>query len=340
MGHPKGGPVSVALVTGASGFIGRSLVAHLAAATRDRVRALVLPDERVELAAAEIARGDVTRPETLAGALRGVRTVYHLAAVVGDWGPEHLFQDVNVEGTRNLLLAAARAGVDRVVVVSSLVVYGSQLLTEVCDEERPRERGCGPYSRSKAAQEQIALDFHRFGRVPVTVVRPGNVVGPGSLNWVDLPAALLRAGRGLLVAGGDGDAAFTWVDNLVDLVVRAGRTPTAAGRIYNANDGCGITWRRYFADLARLVGAPPPRVSVPARAALGAAAALESAWRAARRPGRPLLTREAVTLLAARHPVPIVRAACELRFAPEVEYGEALERLARYLRAKGDSASA
>ncbi len=327
--------MSAALVTGASGFIGRHLVAQLA--RRERVRALVLPDEQVELSGVEIARGDVTRPDSLDAALRGVRTVYHLAAVVGDWGPEELFQRINVDGTRHLMTAAARAGVERVVVVSSLVVYGSQLLTEVCDEERPREHGCGPYSRSKAAQEQVALDHDRFGRVPVTVVRPGNVVGPGSKNWVDMPAALLRAGRGLLVDGGDGDAAFTWVDNLVDLILLAGRASAAAGRVYNANDGCRVTWRRYFSDLAHLAGARPPRVSVPARTALAAAAAMETAWRAARRARRPLLTREAVTLLASRHPVPIVRAACELHYAPQVEYGEALERLARYLRDQGEA---
>jgi nucleoside-diphosphate-sugar epimerase len=326
--------MSLALVTGASGFIGRRLVARLAA-DRQRVRALVLPDERVELPA-EIVRGDVTHPESLAGAVRGARVVYHLAAVVGDWGPERLFQAVNVEGTRALLEAAARAGVERVVLVSSLVVYGSQIMTEVCHEDRPRERGCGPYSRSKRGQEEVALDFHRFERVPVTVVRPGNVVGPGSINWVDTPAALLRAGRGLLIDGGDGDAAFTWVDNLVELLVLAGRSPAAAGRIYNGNDGGGVTWRRYLGDLASLCGARPPRLSLPAPVAMGVAAAMETAWRAARRRRRPLLTREAVTLLASRHPVPIARAVAELGYAPPVEYGEALERLARYLRSQGD----
>jgi hypothetical protein len=65
---------------------------------------------------------------------------------------------------------------------------------------------------------------------------------------------------------------------------------------------------------------------------------METAWRAARRRRRPLLTREAVTLLASRHPVPIVRAACELHFAPRVEYAEALERLARYVRDQGVAA--
>jgi 2-alkyl-3-oxoalkanoate reductase len=317
------------LVTGASGFIGRALVARLLAG-RNRVRALVLPGEQVSLGC-EIARGDVTRPETLAPALRKVRVVYHLAAVVSDWGPEELFRAVNVDGTRNVLAAAAAAGVERVVVTSSLVVYGSQLGREVCDEDMPREHGCGPYSRTKRAQEEVALDFHRFGRVPVTVVRPGNVYGPGSRTWVDMPAALLRAGRLPLIGGGDGDAALTWVENLVELLVLTGREAAAEGRVYNANDGSGVTWARYFTELARVAGARPPRRSLPSGAAMAVAVAMEAAWRAARRRQRPLLTREAVTLLASRHPVPVSRAARELGFVPAIEFGDTMDRLTRTL---------
>jgi nucleoside-diphosphate-sugar epimerase len=314
------------LVTGASGFIGRALVARLRR-EREAVRALVLPGEVVTLDA-EVARGDVTRPETLGPAVARVRTIYHLAAVVGDWGAESLYRSVNVDGTRNLLTAAAAAGVERVVVVSSLVVYGSQLASEVCDEDMPREHGVGPYSRSKRAQEELALDFHRFGRVPVTIVRPGNVYGPGSVNWVDLPVQLLRAGRMPLLDGGQGDAALTWVDNLVDLLVLAARAPGAAGRVYNANDGCGVTWARYFRELARVAGARPPRLRMPGRAAMAAAVAMEAAWRVTRRRGRPLFTREAVTLLASGPPVPIRRAAVELGFTPAVEFAQTMERLA------------
>ncbi len=317
------------LVTGASGFIGRSLVARLRR-ERSPVRALVLPGENAAIDA-EIARGDVTQPASLAPAMRGMRLVYHLAAVVGDWGPERMFRSVNVDGTRNVLAAAAAAGVERVVVASSVVVYGSQLGRDICDEDRPREHGCGPYSRSKRAQEELALDFHRFGRVPVTVVRPGNVYGPGSVNWVDAPVALLRAGRLPLIDGGEGDASLTWVDNLVELLVLAGRVPAAAGRVYNANDGSGVTWARYFTELARLVGARAPRLSVPAAAAMAAARAMEVAWRAARRPTRPLFTREAVTLLASRHPVPVSRAVLELGFAPPVDFGDTMDRLGRAL---------
>jgi 2-alkyl-3-oxoalkanoate reductase len=319
-----------ALVTGATGFIGRRLVARLAG-RGERVRALVLPGEDAgALGDIGIVRGDVTDPASLAVAVAGVDRVYHLAAVVGDWGPDARFERINVGGTRNVLDAAASARCARVVMVSSIVVYGSQLHDGVCDEDAPRELGLGPYGRTKRASEELALDYHAFGRVPVTVVRPGNVYGPGSGLWVDELARVLRRGMGLWLDGGDGDAALAYVDNVVDVIVRAGDHPGAAGRIYNANDGSGVTWRRYLTDLAAAAGAPAPRRSVPTPVALAAATAMERAWWATRRSHRPLLTREAVQIFASRRPVPVARAITELGYAP-LPYNDAMDRVRAYL---------
>lgn len=322
----RGSGAPVDLVTGAGGFIGRHLVARLLG-EGGSVRALAVPGEEVA-AGAEVVRGDLRRPASLAAAVRGVERIYHLAAVVGDWGPVRLFQAVNVEGTRHLLAAAAEAGARRVVVVSSVAVYGWHLHRRVCSEDGPRGRGLGVYSRSKLGQEDVAMAAHREGRVPVVIVRPGNVYGPGSRHWVDLPLELLGARRMMLVDRGAGDAVLCWVDNLVDLLLAAGRAPGAAGRIYNANDDSGVTWATYMGDLARLAGLPGPRVSIPAGAAMAAAGAMEAVWRAARRRRRPLITREAVALLASRAPVPIARARSELGFSPRVSYRESLARLA------------
>src|SRR5207249_1489166 len=158
--------------------------------------------------------------DTMAAAVRGARRVYHLAAVVGDWGEDDAFSRINVGGTRNVLDAAATHGVERVVMVSSIVVYGSQLRTGPCDEDAPREHGVGPYSRTKRASEEVALDYHAFGRVPVTVVRPGNVYGAGSPLWVDELAALLRKGAAVWLDDGDGDADLAFVDNVIDVIAR------------------------------------------------------------------------------------------------------------------------
>ncbi|MBE7453148.1 MAG: NAD-dependent epimerase/dehydratase family protein [Kofleriaceae bacterium] len=218
------GPV---LVTGASGFIGRRVVARLAGAGRP-ARAFLLPHEDPaavpELAAArglEIARGDLTDAASVAAAVRGASRVVHLAAVVGDWGPAALFERVNVGGTRHVVDAAAAAGCARLVMVSSIVVYGRRLADGGCDEDAPREVGVGPYGQTKRASEELALDAHAFGRVPVTVVRPGNVWGPGSGLWVDELVRLLRRGLLVMIGDGGGDACLAFVDNVVDVIVRA-----------------------------------------------------------------------------------------------------------------------
>lgn len=327
----------VDLVTGATGFIGRRLAARLVA-DGARVRALCLPgDDPAAIPALaalgdrlEVARGDLGDAASLRAAAAGARRVFHLAAAVGDWGPEAWFVALNVDGTRRVLEAAAAAGCERVVHVSSIVVYGGQLRDGAPDEDAPRQRGVGPYGRTKSAADALALDWHGFGRVPVTVVRPGNVWGPGSRLWVDEIARLLRANLALTLDGGDGDAQLAHVDGVVDVLSRAAAAPHAAGRVYNATDGQGVTWRRYFADLARLVGAAAPRRSLPTPVAALAAGAMEGAWRLARRRTRPLLTREAVALLASRPPVPCDRARRELGYVP-VPYDDALAGLARAL---------
>jgi len=320
------------LVTGATGLIGQRLVVRLRDEGMD-IRALVLPEEDASgLGGVDVVRGDVTSPASLTPALAGVGRVYHLAAVVGDWGPDELFDRINVEGTRNVLDAAVAAGTDRVVMVSSIVCYGAALWADVCDEATtPREWGVGPYSRTKRASEELALDYHAFGRVPVTIVRPGNVWGPHSHMWVDEVVRLLRGGKLPLIDGGGGNACLAYVDNVVDVIVRAGRADPAPGKIYNANDGTDVTWRQYFSDLAAIVDAPAPERSVPGAVAMATAAAMERLWKLRGRTERPLLTRESVVLLRSRANVSIERAKDDLGYHPLVRYDEAMERVAEYL---------
>ena len=319
------------LVTGASGFIGRSLVRRLVSEGVE-VRAFVLPHESIgDVSGVDIRHGDITDREDVSSAVAGVTHVYHLAAVVGDWGSHALFWNVNVEGTRNVLDAAVDAGCERVVMVSSIVVYGWQLHSGVCDEQAaPREYGVGPYSITKRASEELALDYDAFGRIPVTIVRPGNVYGPRSGLWVDELVKLLRANMALVIDGGQGDAVLAYVDNVVDVIVRA-TASVAAGRIYNANDGGGVSWRQYLGDLSDAAGVSAPIRSVPHSVALAVASGMERTWRALRRPSRPLLTREAVTLLSSRHPVPIGRATGDLGYRP-ISYTDAMARVTEYVQ--------
>ncbi len=320
------------LVTGGTGFIGRRLVARLRAGG-SRVRVFALPDESLPVDwgdAVEVARGTLADEAAVRRAVAGAGFVYHLAAVVGDWGPADLFREITVEGTRRVL-AAAR-GVP-VVLASSIVVYGHRLGREVCSEDLPHGRPYGPYSRSKQAQERLAQDAVDAG-ADVRIVRPANVYGAGSRVWLDEVLAVLETGEPALVDGGGQNAGLVHVENVTDVLLRAGAPDVPAGRVFNACDGLDVCWARYFGDLAALAGAPAPR-SVPAWVAWPLAAAMEAGGRLMRRETRPRLTREALHLISADHSVPSDRARAELGHEPLVGYAEALAGCAADLAARG-----
>jgi nucleoside-diphosphate-sugar epimerase len=324
------------LVTGASGFIGKRLCARLVQGGH-RPRALVLDgevppkewDERIE-----VRRGDVTRRGSVADAIEGAATVFHLAAVVGDWGAEEAFERVTIRGTEHVLGEAARVGA-RAILASSVVYYGDDIPRAVLDEDRPPGKPLGLYSRAKQAQEAIARRLEGSAGLKLVIVRPTNVYGPGSGPWVDTLVDLLRAGQPVLVDGGRGDAGLTYVDNVVDVMVRAAERPAAVGRAYNASDENGVTWLEYASRIARICGAPAPK-SLNGRVAMMAAGGIEATWRILKKTSRPLVTREALNLTRGMR-APITRARRELGYEPRVSFDDGMAAVTRYLDERGTS---
>ena len=165
------------LVTGASGFLGWH-VARLLQARGYSVRALVRPGSRLSELDAEPVTGDLRDPESLARAVAGCGLVYHVAADYRLWAkdPKELYRS-NVDGTRHLLEAARRAGVERVVYTSTVGCIGIPR-DGLGDENTPVSLAemSGPYKRSKFLAEQVALEFARGG-LPVVIVNPTAPVG-------------------------------------------------------------------------------------------------------------------------------------------------------------------
>ena len=166
-----------ALVTGASGFLGW----HVARVLRERgfaVRALVRPSSRVSDLDVEIVTGDLRDPDSLERAAAGCGLVFHVAADYRLWAkdPQELYRS-NVDGTRNLLEAARRAGVERVVYTSTVGCIGVPN-GGIGDESLPvsLDDMQGHYKRSKFLAEQVALEFARDG-LPVVIVNPTAPVG-------------------------------------------------------------------------------------------------------------------------------------------------------------------
>jgi nucleoside-diphosphate-sugar epimerase len=318
-----------ALVTGAAGFIGSRVCQELAA--RDfAVRALALPVENtsaVEKWASEIHRGDITKPESLHGVSVGVDLVIHLAARVAEWGPRKAFYDTILEGTRNLLMES-QGNVKRFVHVSSIAALGLGRHLKGLTEDDPPQKSGVPYNDAKLEAEALVRSFSDTSGMTTVIVRPANVIGPGSV-WVQQVAQRFKSGPVPLMDGGRHSASLVYVSNLADGIILAGTMEHAAGRIYHFRDDYDVTWKKYLTDLSAMVG-KKPSFSIPFRLAWNLGAALETVL-------TPLNIRSPITRLAAGVmgrdlDVDTTRARTELGWQTRVSYEQGMDEIRAWVR--------
>ena len=242
-----------ALVTGAAGFVGLSLVRRL----RDdgeRVRALALPGDRrlPELRAldVEVVEADVTDAAAIAPHFAGVERVFHVAALVHGWHPWERYRAVNVGGTQAVARAARAAGARRLVHISTSDVFGIPRHGEIIDESHPFDYWREPYPDTKIEAEQWLWEFHRESGLPISVIYPGWVYGPGDEALFPGFAQAIRDGL-LVFWQRDTKLAWAHVDNLADAIVMVGRDPAAVGQGYLVHDDAdGPTLEEVSARLA------------------------------------------------------------------------------------------
>jgi nucleoside-diphosphate-sugar epimerase len=314
------------VVTGAGGFIGsaicRGLAAEGASVTGLDVDARAA--DRVRGAGASFAEADVTDLGTLEGAFDGAELVVHTAAHVRDWGTMDEFVDLNVGGTVTVLDAVDAVGAERVLHISSVVVYGYHDESEQDEEAWHRTYGI-PYIDTKSASDALAL---RRGAV---VIRPGDVYGPASVPWTLRPLDLARAGRLAVPGNGDGLMLPVYIDDLVEAVL-LGLLDGEPGRAYTAWSGETVTFGEYFDRIAALAGAGPAR-RLPRPLLVAMAKASEAV--AAARGEPPAFTSRAVTLVDRRGTASNRRIREELGWEPRVDLDEGLRRTERWLREEG-----
>jgi len=322
------------LVTGASGFIGGHLAQRLAAEGGVRVRALVRRTSRIEHLQdedLELCYGDLTDLASLRQAMAGVDVVFHCAALAKEWGKAEEFYQANVQGTGNMLTAAAEVGVARFVHTSSVGVYGFEP-ADGTDETFPCQRSGNLYCDSKIDAEELALQYYHEKGLPVTVVRVAEAYGPRSFTSTVGPVLAIRMGWMELIDGGQGICNHLYVDNLVDAYLLAVAHDGAIGQIYLISDGVGTTWKEFHGYYAAMVG-KDSLPSVSKAEALRKAAEMEARAEATGRP--PMVNRAAVALVTRGATFKIDKARRELGYVPQVDLEEGMQRTEAWLRAKG-----
>jgi nucleoside-diphosphate-sugar epimerase len=320
--------MAVAFVTGGSGFIGGRLIERLRS-DGHTVRALARSDsaaEKIRARGGEPVSGDLSDVAAIASGAEGSEWAFHAAATLGDWGERDEFERGNVQGTRNVLVACAQAGVRRFVHVGTeAALLAGQPLVNV-DESAPlRPDSPVLYSSTKARAEEQVIEANREGFETV-VVRPRFVWGRGDTTLLPTMVDLVRSGRFAWIGGGRQKTATTHVDNTVEGLV-LGATRGAPGNVYFVTDGDPVVFRDFVSDLLSTQGVQPPTRNLPDPVAHALAVAGEAAWHALPLPGRPPLTRFAYWVSGQECTIKIDKARQQLGYAPVRSRAEGLAEL-------------
>ena len=305
-------------VTGGSGFLGRQLIADLAA-EGCTVRALARSPQAaavVSALGAEPVAGSLDDAEAMRAGMSGCDAAIHCAAHVAMWGPWAEFERDTVRGTEHALAAARAAGIRRFVHVGTEAVLADGSPIVDADETRPLPaRPNGPYPRSKGLAERRVLAANGPGFATV-VVRPRFIWGKGDTTLAPKLAAAARAGW-VWFGGGRHHTSTCHVRNVshgTRLALRSGRP----GEVYFLTDGEPVVFRDFIARLIRTQGVEPGERAAPLWLADTLAALGETAWRVLPLRGAPPLTRTAMNLFFREVTVSDAKARRELGYRPVI----------------------
>ena len=239
------------LVTGASGFVGGRICELLSlsgtevpvAAIRSWSRAA-----RVARFKTEVVLCDIEDKNQVDAAVAGVDAIVHCAKVDS--------RDSIVGGTRNLLDAAVKHGIQKFVYLSTAEVYGPNVLG-IVTESNAMERTGRPYADAKIEAEETCREYHAKGLQP-TILRPSLIYGPFSTSWtIDVAKRLQSGNWGIFEGQCNGNANLIYVDDLANAILRCLHCEAAYGQEFNVNGPDTITWNEYFQRFNQALELPP-----------------------------------------------------------------------------------
>jgi nucleoside-diphosphate-sugar epimerase len=165
------------------------------------------------------------------------------------------------------------------------------------------------------------MEFNQPGEFGVTIIRAGDVYGPGGSVWVEQPLKMMQKKKFVLVNGGRGICNHVYIDNLIDGIFLA-LEQEAYGEAFNLTDGCQTTWREYYERLAKIGGQPKPVISVPA---LVAKTAIRQMGKNAD------LLPESIDFVTRSHAYSIEKATKVLGYTPRIDLDAGMARTGEWL---------
>jgi nucleoside-diphosphate-sugar epimerase len=320
--------MSIAFVTGGSGYIGRNLIRGLCDAGFE-VRALARSDTSakiVEALGAVAINGDVLNEAALISGMQGCDAIVHAAADTNHGQGDSAQEKVNVEGTRTVFAAACQAGVKRGVHISTEAVLADGRPLIDVDETHPiPAKHAGGYSRTKALAERVALEQAAEG-FSVCAVRPRFVWGRDDTTALPALIEAARSGKLKWIDGGNYLTSTTHVANVAAGVLTA-LERGVSGEAYFITDGAPVSFKRFVTDLLDTQAEPAPTGAVPGwlvRALISIGSALEGVTSGLIKP--PMSAQEYATM-AHQMTVSDTKARTQLGYVPVISIEEGMQEL-------------
>jgi len=325
-----------ALVTGATGFVG-SAVARKLLAAGETVRVLARPGgDRRNIAdlKVEIVEGDLRDRASLERALRGCSALFHVAADYRLWVPRPAdIYRANVEGSRDIMLAAAEVGVSRIVYTSSVAVLGLLADGTPADEDTPVALAdmIGHYKRSKYQAEEEIRRLIREQGLPVVIVNPSTPIGPRDIKPTPTGRMIVDAAAGRMPAYVDTGLNLVHVDDVaLGHLMAFERGRIGERYILGAEN---LTLREILAAIAVLTGRRAPRLRLPHNLILPVAAAAEG-WARVAGGREPMVTLDSIRMAKKKMFFSAEKARRQLGFQPR-PVTEALSEAVAWFREWG-----
>jgi nucleoside-diphosphate-sugar epimerase len=313
------------LITGIGNFVGRR-AAEMAIARGFDVRGLETSEENAKAAKAlgiPVTIGSTTEISILKEVCQDVDIVFHTQYILDPGGSIDKLRPVNVDGTQNMAKASQQAGVKTFILLSSIAVYGFKYPDQITEEIPLQEQKNG-FCQALIEAERQVLQLNNPPNFGVTIVRGGDIYGPGADLWIVEPLKLMRKKFFALVNGDRSKIDRVYVDNLIDGVFLAAEKE-CYGQIFNITDGSRTSLSQFYNRLADIAGEPKP-ASVPFFAAKTAAKTV----------GQQMgILPESIDFMNRPHTCSIEKASRLLGYQPRVSLDEGMAITARWLREMG-----
>jgi len=305
------------LVTGAAGFIGNKLVQKLVKEGYEVVALIHKTKPNIILKDVKYFTGDITKIDSIRPLFKDIDFVFHCAAIVKDYGPKKQFYKVNLEGTKILAKLSKEFKIKKFVYLSH-IRYES-------------EKSYSFYSKTKKLAEEYLLEKYNEESLPVVIIRPGNVFGPGATTWVLRPIEQFKKNRISLIDNGQGIFQHTYIDNLLTAMIAVIKKQDVLGEMIDITDGDNnTTWKIYFDDLARIIGKPKIKKNMSKKIAYLISLFMMGLNKIFKI--EPWVTPMVVQILSNKSKISIVKATKLLGYHPKVDYQEGLKNIEKWIK--------